>query len=177
MELVLVLNEMFQLFDKAAEKHCIKKIKTLGDCYVASSGILEVTSDHASNLISFGLQMHDEMVVLQEIPDLLSTFSKLKNQNCKENRLRIRVGINSGAVVGGVVGDKKAQFDVWGDTVEIANFMESEGVTERVCEHFNLENYNFFSILIMLLANILILLRYSFFLYNLFRYILVMQLI
>ena len=53
----------------------MKKIKTLGDCYVASSGILEVTSDHASNLISFGLDMHDQMVVLQEIPDLYDICS------------------------------------------------------------------------------------------------------
>ena len=132
MELVLVLNEMFQLFDKAAQFNSVKKIKTLGDCYVASSGILEVTSDHASNLISFGLDMHDQMVVLQEIPDLYDTFVKLRNNTTQDNRLRIRVGINSGSVVGGVVGDKKAQFDVWGDTVEIANFMESEGVPDRV---------------------------------------------
>lgn len=110
----------------------MKKIKTLGDCYVASAGILEVTSDHASNLISFGLEMHDRMVVLQQIPDLEETFANLRVQTSQDNRLRIRVGINSGAVVGGVVGDKKAQFDVWGDTVEVANFMESEGVPERV---------------------------------------------
>merc|ERR1712166_1216591 len=76
--------------------------------------------------------MHDQMVVLQEIPDLYDTFVKLRNNTTQDNRLRIRVGINSGSVVGGVVGDKKAQFDVWGDTVEIANFMESEGVPDRV---------------------------------------------
>ena len=106
----------------------VKKIKTLGDCYVASSGILEVTSDHASNLISFGIEMHDQMVALQEIPDLADTFFKLRAQTTQDNRLTIRVGINSGSVVGGVVGDKKAQFDVWGDTVDVANLMESEGV-------------------------------------------------
>ena len=83
----------------------VKKIKTLGDCYVASAGILEVTSDHASNLISFGLEMHDRMVVLQQIPDLEETFANLRVQTSQDNRLRIRVGINSGAVVGGVVGD------------------------------------------------------------------------
>ena len=133
MELVLVLNEMFQLFDKAAMLNGVKKIKTLGDCYVAAAGVLEVTADHASNLISFGLDMHEQMVVLQEIPDLSQIFIKLKEQtNDPQNRLKIRVGINSGSVVGGVVGDKKAQFDLWGDTVEIANFMESEGVPDQV---------------------------------------------
>ena len=118
---------MFILYTfKAA--HDVKKIKTLGDCYVASAGILEVTSDHASSIISFGLAMHEKMKILQDLEDLKPIFSKME----PGKRLQVRIGVHSGPVIGGVVGLKKSQFDFWGETVEIANFMESSGVADRV---------------------------------------------
>lgn len=106
----------------------MKKIKTLGDCYVASAGILEVTSDHATAIVTFGLEMHNKIAALQEMDDLKPIFAKMG----PGKRLQIRVGAHSGAVVGGVVGVKKSQFDIWGETVDIANFMESEGVAQRL---------------------------------------------
>ena len=106
----------------------VKKIKTLGDCYVASAGILEVTSNHASSIVSFGLEMHNKIELLQEMDELKPIFSKMG----PGKRLEIRVGAHSGAVVGGVVGDKKSHFDIWGKTVDIANYMESEGVPKAV---------------------------------------------
>ena len=106
----------------------VKKIKTLGDCYVASAGILEVTSDHASAILSFGLAMHEKIEILQDQEALKPIFAKMG----PNYRLQIRVGVHSGSIIGGVVGSKKSQFDIWGETVDVANFMESSGVAQRV---------------------------------------------
>ena len=95
---------------------------------MASAGILEATSDHATAIVSFGLEMHKKIELLQEMEDLKPIFAKMG----PGKRLQVRVGAHSGSVVGGVVGLKKSQFDIWGETVDIANFMESEGVAQRL---------------------------------------------
>jgi hypothetical protein len=125
MNLVLVLNEMFSLHDSLATRLGVDKIKTLGDCYVASTGLLAPLPNHAALLCRFGIGMHDVM-------DKLNTKFDLHDKGPFGKDLRIRVGIATGTVVGGVVGMKKFLFDIWGDTVEQSELMESEGVPERV---------------------------------------------
>merc|ERR1712196_303053 len=124
-KLVEILNVMFSLHDALAERCGVDKVKTLGDCYVASCGLLAPTANHASLLTKFGLGMHGVMGSLND------TF-KLRGKGPKGKDLRIRVGLASGTVVGGVVGGKKFIFDIWGDTVETAEIMESEGIPEEV---------------------------------------------
>eukprot|EP00944_MAST-04C_sp_MAST-4C-sp1_P006113 g6113.t1 len=124
-KLVEILNDMFSRHDALAERCEVDKVKTLGDCYVASCGLLVPIANHASTLTKFGIGMHG---VMGELNDVF----KLRGKGPKNKDLRIRVGLASGTVVGGVVGGKKFIFDIWGDTVEMAEVMESEGVPERV---------------------------------------------
>merc|ERR1719502_373813 len=125
LQLVRVLNEMFSMHDTLATRLSVDKIKTLGDCYVASTGLLAASSNHASLLVKFGIGMHDVMYKL-------NTKFDLHGKGPKGKDLRIRVGVASGPVVGGVVGGKKFLFDIWGETVEQAELMESEGIPQRV---------------------------------------------
>ena len=115
--LVQILNHMFVLFDRLAKLHGVEKVKTLGDCYVASAGILTPSADHAESICFMGCGMHQVMAVL--------------NDTYRE-QLQIRIGVHTGDVVGGVIGLNKFTFDLWGTTVDIANLMESEGEAGRV---------------------------------------------
>ena len=115
--LVEILNRMFVFFDLLAEKHGIEKVKTLGDCYVASAGILAPSADHAESMCKMACGMHSAMKRLNNIFGL---------------SLQVRIGVHSGDVVGGVIGLKKFMFDLWGANVDVANAMESEGVAGRV---------------------------------------------
>ena len=115
--LVGILNRMFVFFDLLAEKHGIEKVKTLGDCYVASAGILAPSADHAEATCKMACGMHQAMARLNAIFGLA---------------LQVRIGVHSGDVVGGVIGLKKFTFDLWGANVDVANAMESEGVPGRV---------------------------------------------
>merc|ERR1711968_177165 len=123
--LVRVLDWMFLLHDDLAGRIGVDKIKTLGDCYVASTGLLAPATDHAAALIKFGIGMHAMM-------GRLNDKFELRGNGPFGKDLRIRVGVASGPVVGGVVGGKKFLFDIWGTTVEQSELMESEGVPERV---------------------------------------------
>jgi class 3 adenylate cyclase len=115
MKLVHVLNEMFSMHDTLATRMGVDKIKTLGDCYVAATGLLAPSPNHASLLVKFGIGMHDVM-------DKLNTKFDIHGKGPAGKDLRIRVGIATGTVVGGVVGLKKFLFDIWGDTVEVSCF-------------------------------------------------------
>jgi class 3 adenylate cyclase len=122
--LVQILNDMFAMHDELANRVGVDKVKTLGDCYVACSGVLSPLANHAASMVQFGIGMHWVMAKL----------NKRHNLNGKGpfgKDLRIRVGCSSGSIVGGVVGGKKFIFDIWGDTVEDAEIMESGGVPER----------------------------------------------
>lgn len=115
-ELVSVLNKVFSRCDEIVQRHGVEKIKTIGDAYMAVCG-LEYRADHAEATIEAALEILVEVEKLREDQGI---------------PLQFRVGINSGKVVGGVIGKEKFQFDIWGDDVNLASRMESHGLAGRV---------------------------------------------
>lgn len=132
--LVRMLNEVFSKFDALTEKHGLEKIKTIGDSYMVVGGAPTPRRDHAFAVANLALEMRDAT-------SSLSTPTG--------DPLRIRVGINSGPVVAGVIGTKKFSYDLWGDTVNTAARMEAyaepstihvtERTYERLRQQFQLE--------------------------------------
>ena len=116
-EVVGLLNEVFSRFDDLAERHDLEKIKTIGDCYMVAAGVPRSRQDHAQILAHVGLAM------LRYVEG--RRFSDV-------GRISLRVGINSGPVVAGVIGRKKFIYDLWGDTVNVASRMECHGTSGRV---------------------------------------------
>lgn len=110
-ELVDLLNEIFSYFDELVERHDVEKIKTIGDCYMVASGVPRPRPDHAHVLARLALDMRE--FVTQR------TFGG--------HKVSLRIGINSGSVVAGVIGRKKFIYDLWGDAVNTASRMESHG--------------------------------------------------
>jgi len=115
--LVAVLNEIFADFDNIADSRGLEKIKTIGDAYMAAAGLPVPAADHAVRAAHMALDMIES----------LDQFNARSGYN-----LQLRVGIHSGAVVAGVIGRRKFIYDLWGDTVNIASRMESQGVVGRV---------------------------------------------
>ncbi|NER35569.1 MAG: PAS domain-containing protein [Oscillatoria sp. SIO1A7] len=116
-KLVNLLNRMFSQFDKLADRHGLEKIKTIGDAYMVAGGLPVHRSDHAEAVADMALEMQAAMKNFQAEID---------------RRLQIRIGINTGPVVAGVIGIKKFIYDLWGDTVNVASRMESSGVPGRI---------------------------------------------
>ena len=115
-EIVALLNRIFTSFDDLAEKYGLEKIKTIGDCYMAAAGLPVPREDHAVATANMALDM------LQIITN--SSYGNLQ--------LTLRIGINSGAVVAGIIGNKKFIYDLWGDAVNTANRMESHGRSNQI---------------------------------------------
>jgi len=116
-EVVEVLNGIFSRFDAITEKYKLEKIKTIGDSYMVVGGLPEPRPDHAEAIAEMALDMRQA----------LASFNKQTHNN-----LQLRIGINSGAVVAGVIGQKKFIYDLWGDAVNIASRMESHGLPDRI---------------------------------------------
>ena len=112
-ELVSLLNDLFSRFDAASQRHGIEKIKTIGDCYMAVCGLPIPRPDHARVMMKMALDMLRE----------LAQFNRDRGTH-----LQLRIGLNSGPVVAGVIGSIKFIYDLWGDTVNLASRMESTGV-------------------------------------------------
>jgi guanylate cyclase len=116
-EIVQLLNEYFSYFDSLCERHGVEKIRTIGDNYMAASGVPRPKADHAERLARMALEMRD---YIESHPPF------------EGNRIRFRIGINSGPVVAGVVGLQKFHYDVWGDAVNFASRMESQGMPGKI---------------------------------------------
>ena len=116
MALVELLNDVFLAFDSLAEKYGVEKIKTIGDCYMAAAGVPLPRADHATALVSMALEMQE----------------CVRTAKFRGRRLGFRIGVNSGPVVAGVIGRKKFIYDLWGDAVNTASRMESNGAIGAV---------------------------------------------
>lgn len=112
-ELVEILNVIFSEFDQLTEEHGLEKIKTIGDAYMVVGGLPVQKPNHAEAIAAMALDMQDRIT-----------------EFCKDTgkALSIRIGINTGPVIAGIIGTKKFIYDLWGDTVNIASRMESHGI-------------------------------------------------
>ncbi len=125
-ETVALLNDLVSLFDKRAETEGIEKIKTIGDAYMAAAGLSEnKDNDGAKKLITFAKGLLEDV----------ANFNRRSSV-----KIQIRVGINSGNLVAGVIGKTKFIYDVWGDTVNVASRMESTGEPMKI--HVSEVTYN-----------------------------------
>ncbi|HIK08749.1 MAG TPA: adenylate/guanylate cyclase domain-containing protein [Oscillatoriaceae cyanobacterium M33_DOE_052] len=116
-DLVHLLNDIFSRFDLLAELHGLEKIKTIGDAYMVVGGLPVPRPDHAAAVAAMALDMQKE--VFNFSSEYREPFS-------------IRIGINTGPVVAGVIGRKKFIYDLWGDTVNVASRMESHGIPGEI---------------------------------------------
>lgn len=116
-ELVAMLNKIFSMFDQLAEKHGLEKIKTIGDEYMAASGLPMPRPDHAEAMAEMAL-------------DMLAVIERFNAK--RKSGVRIRIGMNCGPVTAGIIGTKKFAYDLWGDTVNIASRMESHGIANAI---------------------------------------------
>ena len=115
-EVVGMLGRLFERFDELVAERGLEKIKTIGDAYMAAGGLPQPLEDHAARVVDLGLAMID---VASQESDAIGD-------------LRLRVGVHSGPVIGGVIGHRKFAFDIWGETVNIASRLESQGIGGRV---------------------------------------------
>ena len=116
-EVVGYLDHLFSHFDELAERWGLEKIKTIGDCYMVAAGVPTPRPDHARALALMALDMLEAM---------------RSNDDVAHLGLELRVGINSGPVVAGVIGRKRFLYDLWGDAVNTASRMESHGTPGRI---------------------------------------------
>ncbi len=117
-ELVAEIDACFKAFDLIAERHRVEKIKTIGDAFMAVGGLPVPNSTHAENVVAAALEMRD--------------FMRHRVETGDGRALAVRIGVHTGPVVAGVVGLLKFQYDVWGDTVNIAARMEAAGQAGEV---------------------------------------------
>jgi class 3 adenylate cyclase len=115
--LVRLLNNIFSRFDTLVEGAGLEKIKTIGDAYMVVAGLPEGREDHAQAIARLALHM------------MTATEAAARETG---ERLQIRVGIHSGDVIAGVIGQRKFAYDIWGDTVNVAARMESTGIAGRI---------------------------------------------
>jgi adenylate cyclase len=120
-ELVEEINVCFKAFDQIIEKYGIEKIKTIGDAYMAAGGLHIPRTSEPKDVVMAGLEMQVFMSRRKEEREKVGLTS-----------FEMRAGIHTGPVVAGIVGVKKFQYDIWGDTVNTASRMESNGEEGKV---------------------------------------------
>jgi adenylate cyclase len=111
-DLVTLLNDIFTTFDAFVQELGLEKIKTVGDEYMVASGVPVPRRDHAEAVADLALRLRDHVA----------------SKKFEGRTIRLRIGINSGPVVAGISGTHKFAYDLWGDVVNTASRMESEGV-------------------------------------------------
>ena len=116
-EVVGALDHLFSQFDTLVEKHGLEKIKTIGDCYMAAAGVPDPCADHASRTARLALDMRDTIT---------------NETIAGHGGIELRIGINSGPVTAGVIGTKRFLYDLWGDAVNTASRMESNGTPGQI---------------------------------------------
>ncbi|MGH8597966.1 MAG: adenylate/guanylate cyclase domain-containing protein, partial [Gammaproteobacteria bacterium] len=112
MTLVKLLDQLFSEFDQLTEELGLEKIKTIGDAYMVAAGLPEPRADHATAIVELALRLRAAVE--------------------RHAGLSLRIGINSGEVVAGIIGRKRFIYDLWGDTVNIASRMESHGMVNEI---------------------------------------------
>ncbi|MCB0696386.1 MAG: hypothetical protein KDC07_03420, partial [Chitinophagaceae bacterium] len=117
-ELVAELDTCFKAFDHIIDKYDNEKIKTVGDAYLAVSGLPLPNANHATEIIAAAIE--------------IVAYTEARKKELGERTFSVRVGINSGSVVAGIVGMKKFAYDIWSDTVNIAARMEQTGAPGRI---------------------------------------------
>ena len=117
-ELVKELDECFKAFDRIIDKYNIEKIKTIGDAYMAASGLPVANKTHPKDMVNAAIEIRD--------------FILERKKKTGKNGFEVRIGIHTGPVVAGIVGIKKFQYDLWGDTVNIAARMESNSEVGKI---------------------------------------------
>ena len=118
--MVETIGFYFSKFDEIIDKYGLEKIKTIGDAYMCAGGLPFPTEDHAHNMVRAAF----------EIAEFVEETKN--NVDASELNFDIRIGINTGPVVAGVVGTKKFAYDIWGDTVNIASRMESNSEPGKI---------------------------------------------
>ena len=136
LNLMEVLNEIFSTFDRLADQFQVEKIKTIGDAYMVAGGVPLYRPDHVESVMEMAIAMR-------------KAIRKFKQASGRP--LQLRIGINTGAVVAGVIGLKKFSYDLWGDAVNVASRMESQGIPgriqvtkstyDRLCHRYNFEEW------------------------------------
>src|SRR5204863_3873292 len=116
-EVVGLLDQLFSRFDTLVERHGLEKIKTIGDCYMAAAGVPNPHPDHARKAALLALDMRDAIAT-----------SAIAGQQGVE----LRIGINSGPVIAGVIGTKRFLYDLWGDAVNTASRMEANSTPGEI---------------------------------------------
>lgn len=134
--LITELNDIFKNFDFIVDKYGLEKIKTIGDSYIAACGIPVEDKKHTIKIISAAIEMQDYL---------------FDRNLTSDNKWYMRIGVHTGNVIGGVAGKSKFTFDIWGDSVNIANIMERvslpgevnvSGITARIARsYFNFDFY------------------------------------
>ena len=114
-ELIESLNRVFSGFDELADHHKLEKIKTIGDGYMVAGGLIEQNADHLAAMATMALAMHENV----------------RKLNSEFGHLSLRIGLQVGSVIAGVIGIRKFIYDVWGDTVNTASRLESHGAPGR----------------------------------------------
>jgi adenylate cyclase len=115
-DVVGALDELFSAFDRLADEHGLEKIKTIGDAYMVASGVPVARPDHLEAVIEMAIAM-------------LRHMDTIRSQG---STLHLRIGVDTGPIVAGVIGRNRFIYDVWGDTVNTASRMELHGVPDRI---------------------------------------------